>query len=75
MPEFSRPPMRVGGLLIVSVHEHLSICLTSKCGDSLVNRPRITSPSGLARRLDIEVSHALSMGLDESFAGQDFVAH
>ena len=25
--------------------------------------------------LDIEVSHALSVGLNESFAGRDFVTH
>ena len=28
-----------------------------------------------AGRLDIEVSHALGVGLDESFARQNFIAH
>jgi hypothetical protein len=45
--------------------------------DSLANFSNNTHPIGFpeAQLLNIEVLHTLSMGLDESFAGQNFVAH
>jgi hypothetical protein len=43
----------------------------------LVNSTAEPQPDGVGEmpRLDIEVFHALSVGLDESFAGQDLITH
>jgi hypothetical protein len=64
------------GLLIITVHKHLSICLTSNYRDSLANSPHITLLRVReAQQLNIEVSHTLSVGLDEPFARRNLIAH